>query len=146
MASVVVSARGRARLFPLAVILALSGIACASSSAGSEVQTALVADGGGDTASSCSADRFPAVTKVMAATEANSACSTAADCTTIEFSTSCFDSCSRAVATSGQAAVDAAKTAASANECQAFVAEGCKVEAPPCTAPSAPACVAGKCT
>ena len=137
---------GRMRQLRVGVVFALGGVACASSSGGGgEVQTALVADAG-SSPSTCAADALPASAKVMAAIDANAACVTNADCTTIELSTSCFDSCTRAVATSGRDAVEAAKTSASANECQAFVNAGCKLEAPACAPSSTPACVAGKCS
>ena len=134
----------------LAVVLVsvVGGVACASSSGGAEAQSPAGADAGDAGASfeTCTAKAIPASDKVMAVIAANSTCSTAADCTTVDFSTSCFDSCTRAVATSGRAAVEEAKASASANECQAFADAGCTAEHPPCEAPLAPTCVAGKCT
>lgn len=78
--------------------------------------------------------------------DANMTCKTDADCTTVGFGASCFDSCSRTIGTSGVDAYKAEIGAVNAKECKAYDDAGClPMVAPPCAPPEAPACKEGKC-
>lgn len=95
------------------------------------------------TGDACTNAANAARAKVVAAIDANLACTKDDDCTNVAIATSCFDSCAGAVAKSGVAAVDAAKSSADANECKAFT---CTLLRPPCVPSEAPTCQAGRCT
>lgn len=104
---------------------------------------------GSDNASSgssetCESIQDEARAPISKAIDANKACTTDADCVDVAYATSCFDSCSRGIAKSGAAAVDAAKDDAEKNACTRFKAKGCKVIIPPCPPPDL-RCLGGKC-
>lgn len=78
--------------------------------------------------------------------DAHSACTSDDDCVTIAFSASCFDSCDRAVAKSGEADVKAARERVDAGVCATYRARGCKLIVPPCVPPERARCESGRCT
>ena len=86
-----------------------------------------------------------AQSELQDAISGNLSCNADTDCTTVDFSASCFDSCSRVTATSNKANVDAARTHANANSCMTFTQQGCKEVIPPCAPPSGASCNAGTC-
>jgi len=75
----------------------------------------------------------------------NRACQVASDCVELAFQASCFDSCSRAVAKTGMAAVQAAIDAVEAQQCAQANNNGCRVEVPPCVPPAQVTCTGGLC-
>jgi len=77
---------------------------------------------------------------------AHQACLHDADCQSIAFQSSCFDSCTRAVNVSGVAAVEAAVTRVNAGICANYQSDGCKLVIPPCVPPLTSQCVDGSCT
>lgn len=95
---------------------------------------------------SCASLAAAARDEVGAAISAHAACATDADCVETSLGASCFDSCSRAVASGGAAEVDAARARADASSCRSFRERGCKLVTPPCAPPAAPRCVSGACT
>ena len=131
----------------LSFVLASAVVACSSSTApsGEEASATTAEAGRSPDFATCTAALRPASDKVTAAIAASTGCSADADCTTIELAASCFDSCTRAVAKAGVAAIEQVKTDVSNNECHPFFDAGCKLEAPPCEAPATPTCSAGHC-
>jgi hypothetical protein len=81
---------------------------------------------------------------VHRAVDAHRACTADTECITVNVGASCFDHCSTVMSESGRADLDAARDQA-ATQCDAFLARGCKLIAPPCMAPAAPRCQAGSC-
>lgn len=96
----------------------------------------------GDTCTTASNAARERVGKVV---EENLACSADADCVSVPFGATCFDSCTRAVNQTGKGAVDRAATLVEASECKQFHDAGCKVVVPPCAPPTEAKCVQGKC-
>ncbi len=126
----------RAKLPTLLSLFSVLVAACAASSGG---------DAKAPTVTECGEHSRPARDKVEAAIAANLTCSSDDDCQLLHIHTACFDACARPVAKAGREAVEQAMSAASDTECKAFVASGCKVIAPPCAPPEAPACRDGTC-
>lgn len=94
----------------------------------------------------CAESTNAARARLTAVIDANMACKTDADCTTIGFGASCFDSCSRTIGVSGVDAYKAEIAAVDAKECKAYDDAGCPpMVSPPCAPPEAPACREGKC-
>jgi hypothetical protein len=128
--------------FAFLTILSTVSLACGSSN---EAKNAGTNDTKTLSVAECSDLTKPARDRVEAAVEQNRACNVDADCVAVGASSACFDACSRSVAKSGEAAVEQAKSAASASDCKAFSDAGCKVIIPPCMPPTAPVCRGGKC-
>lgn len=82
---------------------------------------------------------------LQAVLDQHTACTADTDCVTVGFSASCFDGCSRVIAKEGQAAYETARHDVDASSCAMFSGGGCTFDAPPCDAPPAPTCVAGRC-
>ena len=116
--------------------LAIGAAACASSAPSP----------GGANSDTCAGHVDAARNKLVAVLDANNACTSDADCTTVALSAGCFDSCSRTIAASGKASFDAAITAVDAGECKAYKDDGCPAPiSPPCAPPASPTCQEGKC-
>jgi len=83
---------------------------------------------------------------LQSALDANATCTTDADCESVGFGASCFDSCSRGIAKSGDAAYKASVDKVDGAQCKQFKDQGCKqAPIPPCTPPIVK-CNAGKCS
>lgn len=124
-------------LLAVPFVLAL-GAACASTPSAPQTSSA-----GGD---ACSAHVEAARKKVQAAIDANMTCASDADCTDVGFGASCFDSCSRPMASAGMAAFDAARKDADASDCKAYEDDGCPpMISPPCAPPGPHVCKQGRC-
>ncbi len=94
----------------------------------------------------CSGHVEAARDKLTAVIDANRACTSDADCSDVGLGAACFDSCSRPIATSGKAALEAAVAAVNAADCKAYQDDGCPAPiSPPCAPPGPPACQEGKC-
>jgi hypothetical protein len=133
----------RALRMTVLVTVAMSLVtACGATSATSGTPS----DAGGTSGSSCNDLGSAAQKDVSAVLEAHRTCTQASDCTGVELSASCFDSCSRAIRKDAAADLKAAQDKADQTQCAQFTSQGCKVTIPPCEPPSTPACVAGKCT
>ena len=91
-----------------------------------------------DLAKSAQADLQTAITK-------GASCIVDADCISVSFAADCFDSCSRAAAAAGKAAIDTERDNLNQSTCQSFVSQGCKLTVPPCAPPSTPRCAQGVC-
>jgi hypothetical protein len=127
------------RLFSF-IVISTALAACASTTAPSTASAAETT-----AAPTCNDLAASARKEVSAAIESNASCNADADCVAIGFAASCFDSCARTVASSGVAAVSAAKSKVDGAQCKQFLDQGCKVMYPPCV-PRPPAkCTAGKC-
>jgi hypothetical protein len=96
-------------------------------------------------ATSCDARAEQGKSEVLPVVEQNRACTSDADCVTINVGTNCFDVCSRAVNKQGAAAVEKAEAQVNATTCATYKADGCKLIPPPCMAPAPAKCNAGKC-
>lgn len=120
----------------VALVPTVAALACGASS-----EPAAVPGAG----SACTDLADSARKEVMAAITANASCSVDAECEAIAFSSSCFDSCTRATSKAGVAAVTAAKTRVDGEQCAKFRDQGCRSITPPCAPPAAPRCVAGAC-
>ena len=95
---------------------------------------------------SCVAIQNEARAELMSAIEANNECTQASDCITVAFAASCFDSCSRAIATEGKAAFEAAIGSVNGGRCKAYTDASCpRPEIPPCAPPAEPQCIDGRC-
>ncbi len=125
----------------------LSGLFLVLLACGGQSSPATTPDGSSASTTGASCDELAASarTEVQAAFEANATCTVDADCIDTGFSAGCFDSCARAVAKTGAAAVDAAKARVDAAQCKTFKDQGCKLIVPPCVPPEPPACVSGRC-
>ncbi len=121
-------------------------VACAGATSSSSGGT--TADGGtsGAAGSSCSELADSARQDVDAVLQAHQACTSASDCESVGFSTSCFDSCTRALRKDADASFKAAQEKANGAQCAQFTKQGCKVTIPPCAPPREVACVGGVCT
>ena len=75
----------------------------------------------------------------------NLVCQVDSDCVQLAFQASCFDSCTRVVANTGTAAVQAAISAVEADQCAEAHEAGCTVVIPPCAPPVRTACTGGVC-
>lgn len=129
----------RVAAFAALVLFAAAAVACAASGPSGASSTT----GGGD---ACAAHVTEARSKLQAVLDANATCSSDADCVEVGFGASCFDSCSRAMATSGKDAFDAERRAVDAGACKAYADEGCPAMiAPPCAPPGPLHCNAGRC-
>ncbi len=131
----------------MALGLALAALACAPAAPPPpQAPSATATDGpaGGD---SCEARSSRAYARYEAILEspANQACTSDADCAAIERSSTCFDHCNAAIGKQGLPALTSVRADVDAHECKAFLAQGCRVEPPPCTPPTAPRCEAGRC-
>lgn len=129
----------------LLVAIASTSLACAGPTAGTPSKPA---EKGSVTSGvdACTSKPDEARARLTRVIEANASCSTDADCVTVGFSSSCFDSCMRAMAASGQAAYEAALGEANAKECAEYVDAGCPAPVhPPCEPPSPATCTEGVC-
>jgi hypothetical protein len=100
----------------------------------------------GTAGSECVALAAKAGARVRSVLEANLACSTDADCTTVGYGAACFDACTRPMARAGEAAFHALVADVEAHECRDYSAIGCKPPLPPPCAPPPPAtCKQGVC-
>jgi len=97
------------------------------------------------TAEVCTSAPSQAIANLNAVAEANEACSTDADCTTIALGGSCFDACTRTVNQAGKGALDRATVPIEAGPCKEFSAAHCEKVVPPCAPPSPPVCKEGRC-
>ncbi|HEY8077841.1 MAG TPA: hypothetical protein VIF62_27130 [Labilithrix sp.] len=116
---------------------ALLATACATASAPPVETTA---------APSCDDLAGAARKEVSSAIESHAACTQDSDCVETALAASCFDSCSRVVASSGAFDVKAARAKVDDAQCKEFAARGCKMIVPPCAPPRPPRCNAGACT
>lgn len=124
-------------------LLVVSLVACSTTSSSTGVQSP--ADGG--STSSCTEIASAARSEVSGVIDDHQDCQNDTDCVAIALSVSdCFDSCTRVVAASGQADVEAAKTKVAGAQCANFKAKGCTFEVPPCAPPGPVHCVQTKCT
>ncbi len=128
----------------IGVVAACGGTTTSSSSGAGAPSTS---DGGGATSGSTCSDLASAAAKdVGAVIDAHRACTQASDCTTVELSASCFDSCTRAMRKDAAADLKAAQDKANQTQCVQFSSQGCKPTIPPCEPPTAPTCQAGLCS
>lgn len=82
-----------------------------------------------------------------AAAAADTACTTDADCTVVQLSSGCSESCDAAVVSqTGAAAIEQAQRDAESRICRTFASDGCTVERVPCPSPPHDVtCGAGTC-
>jgi hypothetical protein len=113
---------------------------------GGTTSSSPAADGGGTSGSTCADLAASAAKDVGAVIDAHRSCTQASDCTSVELSASCFDSCTRAIRKDGAAAFKAAQDEADAMQCAQFKSQGCKVTIPPCEPPTPPTCQSGVCS
>jgi hypothetical protein len=73
-------------------------------------------------------------------------CTKDSDCTTIDHSSACHDSCSRVVLGSSLEALSATRNAINESECREFSRAECKLEIPPCVPPGNAVCLEGVCS
>ncbi|HEY4055425.1 MAG TPA: hypothetical protein VGM39_02415 [Kofleriaceae bacterium] len=103
-------------------------------------------DAGPPPTNTCADYQSAALSSLSMALETYSACRTDADCSTIAFGASCFDACSRAIATTDKAAFETAVEDINHTQCQAYTQAGCpQPESPPCEPPMAPHCKQNRC-
>jgi hypothetical protein len=135
----------------ITVITVIAGVgvvaACGGSTSSSSASGApATGDGGGTSGSTCSDLAASAAKDVGAVIDAHRSCTQASDCTSVELSASCFDSCTRAMRKDAADALKAAQDKANQNQCVQFSSQGCKVNIPPCEPPTAPTCQSGVCS
>ena len=132
---------------PRAAILVTAAVAIVSACGGTTSSTSgsPTSDAGGTTGSSCADLASAAQKDVAAVVDAHRSCTQASDCTTVELSASCFDSCTRAIRKDGTTALKAAQDKADQAQCAQFTTQGCKETIPPCEPPTPAACVSGMC-
>jgi hypothetical protein len=83
---------------------------------------------------------------VGAVIDAHRSCTQASDCTNVELTASCFDSCTRAMRKDAVDTLKAAQDKANQTQCTQVSSQGCKVTIPPCEPPSPPTCQSGLCS
>ena len=127
------------------LVTAAAAIVTACGGTTSSTSGSPTSDAGGPAGSSCADLSSAAQKDVAAVLDAHRSCTQASDCTTVELSASCFDSCTRAIRKDGAAALKAAQDKADQTQCAQFTSQGCKETIPPCEPPSPAACVSGMC-
>ncbi len=124
-------------------MIALSA-ACSSGVDGSGGGAGGAGGAGGGSSATCEERGKSARDHVNAALMANLACSTEADCTTVETSTQCGGACAEAVSVQGMSAVTQAVTEANSTFCADYMADNCPYAEPGCAAGTL-ACTNGAC-
>lgn len=107
----------------------------------------LVAGAAGCTASKamCDDEQQAARDKVEQVITGHLSCVVDSDCAVVAFAASCFDACTRVVAASATADVQAAIDDVDAHECKVARDDGCSFFPPPCAVQDTPTCAAGMC-
>jgi|GEM_PF-2734123 len=132
----------RSRSIPLAFAALLSLVLACSTT---PLPTDASSDAAAVDAGNCDALANSARDEVHQAISDHLACAADEDCTTIELSATCFDSCSRAVNGDGLADVQAAKAHVDDAQCKQFIEQNCRFDIPPCLPPMTPRCISGQC-
>lgn len=99
----------------------------------------------GSTPATCDDLAKQAYDRMNAFLESHRTCTQASDCVQVELNSTAFDACERMIASSAVDGFNATRADVDAHEGAQFQAQGCKLIAPPCAGPVAPACVNNQC-